>query len=794
MPGPLRKWARAFVVSAAVAVLSSGIEGHSPYRPAVVFLHDCPAFPAAPFAAGNLGAVLTGWDSPYLVVSYRYLTGKPLTPQEQKSFWEQFHSDYPPKKYDWREERAASPTGRWVKARAKFRKGKPPTVQGQSDWWEWSDGENCQQGAFEQAIRTLQARARAFGARSRELQEWIDGQDQVFLNCAWVGRKEVHASIPAPLPATAPALLKADRAYQIAAAHFYAGDYPQALAEFDAISRDSASPWKDWAPYLEGRVLLRSAFPPDFAGFYQGSRFDRDRLTDAERRFEQAEQASTNQAIRRSARGLLSFIAFHLRPEEQARLVAERLGQPQASDTFGQDSRDFGTFISRRFGEPPDFPGLKFGSKEYEAALQEWLNKRFGELENDRAASEITDWVMTMGYFAPDAERVHAVGRWQSNPSLLWLVAAMSWARGKDDAVPEMLARAADVPPSSPAYLTVLIHRARLLNERGDFAEARKVLDNAFEKPRGWPAPVINLLKSQRFLAASNMADLVRYSWRQPIAFSNGARTAGEAEYCRGGGSDVKCDPNVFIDPTSKRFLPQLDFDSAATLNLRLPITRLVTFVLSPELPLNLRNRIAPVVWVRAAMLNRPKVAAAVASAASSARPELKPYIDGFQSARSSAERRFRVAFALAHFPGLRPQVEGDSPRVTRFDYADNYRDNWWCEGSLLEGIRWSSRLDARLAAVPYPAFLSPEERREADVEARALEATGSSGDWISGILIDWAKAHPRNSDAPEALHFSWRVMRFACDGNTKRTREVFLLLHKRYPDSAWTKKTPVWY
>jgi len=778
------------VLLAALVVVFGSLEGHSPYVPSVVFIHDCPAYAADQFAAGRLGIVSPDWGASYLVVAYRYLAAKPLTLQEQKSFWEKFHAKYPPREYDWKKELAARPLAKWVKARARYRKDKPPTGVRGDDWWEWSNGENCQEGAFESATQTLRARALQFGAASRELQEWIEGQDQVFLNCPSASAP----ALPPPLPPSAPALLKADRAYQIAAAHFYSRKYQDALKEFEAIARDSSSPWNPWAPYLEGRVLLRSAFPADFAGFYGGERFDSQKMADAERRFALVEKESTNPLVRRSARGLMSFIAFRLRPEEQSRVVAERLSQRQTGDTFGQDAMDFSTVLLESLGPSPDFPGIQPWTKEYEAALREWRNKRFGELESTPAADEITDWVRTMNYFAPDAQRAHALERWRANPSLLWLLAAISWARGQDEVAPELLASAAEVPPSSPAYLTLLFHRARLLNERGDPAEVRKILDPALPKSPQWPTPIINILKSQRFLAAAKITEFTRYAWRRPVGFSNGAIVAGEAEYCDRSWLDVKCDRNVFMDASGRKFLPQLDFDPAAALNERMPLALLVQFTVSPELPQNLRNRIAPAIWARAAMLDRPKAAASVADAASSGRPELKPFIDAYQRASSAAEHRFRAAYAIAHFPGLRPLVEGDAPRVTRFDYADNFRDNWWCESGVLAGSRCVPNLDARLAAVPYPAFLSPEERRAAHEEASAIAATGKSGNWLSDILIAWAKAHPKDPDAPEALHFAWRAMKFACAADTKRTREVYILLHKRYPDSVWTKKTGIWY
>jgi hypothetical protein len=65
-----------------------------------------------------------------------------------------------------------------------------------------------------------------------------------------------------PLPpevATAPASLKADRAYQIATAYFYRFDYARAAELYAAIGRDTASPWSRLAGYLTARAAVHGA-------------------------------------------------------------------------------------------------------------------------------------------------------------------------------------------------------------------------------------------------------------------------------------------------------------------------------------------------------------------------------------------------------------------------------------------------------------------------------------------------------------------------------------------------------
>src|SRR5207248_5932010 len=110
---------------------------------------------------------------------------------------------------------------------------------------------NCQEDAFDNAVATLIERIKRFGADSAQVRDWIAAQDIVFSNCK-AGRQ-----IPETPRPDQDELIRADRAYQIAAADFYAGNFDEARQQFDAIARDHSSPWHDKAPYLAARSLLR---------------------------------------------------------------------------------------------------------------------------------------------------------------------------------------------------------------------------------------------------------------------------------------------------------------------------------------------------------------------------------------------------------------------------------------------------------------------------------------------------------------------------------------------------------
>jgi hypothetical protein len=146
--------------------------------------------------------------------------------------------------------------------------------------------------------------------------------------------------------------------------------------------------------------------------------------------------------------------------------------------------------------------------------------------------------------------------------------------------------------------------------------------------------------------------------------------------------------------------------------------------------------------------------------------------------------------------------------RWTPFQRIDDYRDNWWCDdvGGIPDDLNFSKQYDGslrrvtqlnqRLEASP-PVFLTTDQEAQASSEWEHLLSLGSAADYLPREIVAWAKMHPEDPRVPEALHFAWRAARYGCsaDGTSKTSwlHDVFKLLHKRYPNSEWTKKTAVW-
>src|SRR5262249_44508556 len=96
----------------------------------------------------------------------------------------------------------------------------------------------------------------------------------------------------------------------------------------------------------------------------------------------------------------------------------------------------------------------------------------------------------------------------------------------------------------------------------------------------------------------------------------------------------------------------------------------------------------------------------------------------------------------------------------------------------------------------PDIQFLTREDRAAGQREWKKLQSLPPAPDWLGEQTLAWATAKPEDPRLPEALHLVVRATRFGCSGKTRTpwSHQAFDLLHRRYPNSPWTKKTPYWY
>jgi hypothetical protein len=755
-------------------LLSILLCGQSPVYACGPFARDAifsyvkhPDFPLDDFARGRLGVLQPTYARSYLYVAYRYMNGLSFNPTEQQALvnlWKERFS------YDWANS-AGGGTATWLAARKKVKSAGPdPEIEPYraSGKEAYDSFLNCPNEAFETAAHTLDARVKQFGADSPEVKDWLQAQDKVFANCAG------GETIPEAANSSAQ-VIRADRAYQIAAAKFYAMKFDDAQAEFEKIAADSSSQWHETAQYLVARSLIRKASLGEEAK-------RNETLSQAEAELKRMLEGIKQGPLHDSAAGLLNLVKLRLRPEERLRELAQSLMKTEANADLKQELWDYTIILDKYLGDEGE-------------PVDENVKKSLDKV----IADDLSDWLRT--FQADDkASYEHALEKWRKTDSRAWLIAALSKTNGVDAAAPALIAAADRIEPNSPAYATASFHIVRLLLESGDRAGARTRLDAILKQNQPAIQPsALNQFLHQRMLLASTLEEFLKYAQRRPSAFS--------------WGDDGREIPIETKDVNGDDELKQLagltlfDTDAAEIINEQLPLSLLQEAAMSRTLPDHLRKRVALAAWTRAIMLDNSEAGKALAPILASLAPEMKPLLDEYMAATNAANRKAVALYTLLKFPGTRPFVDPGVGRFTPLNERDSYRDNWWCdraprtevseeEQENADGTGKATNNAASKVETMQLDFLSAVQRDAGKKERAAMLALGTGPNYLARETVDWANRMPANPRVPEALHLAVMATRYSCvDKDTgPLSKAAWQLLHSRYKNSAWAKKTPYWF
>lgn len=727
-----------------------------PFTLEAVFVHTVhPAYPLDQFAAGRIGVVQPSYARSYLYTAYRYLSGSSFTPSEQKalvSLWRErldFHSG---------EEGDSDWTQVWLTARQKV-----PAVQARDtiDVYrfrekpnEYEAYANCNKDAFQTAAATLTQRIAKYGADSPAIQNWVQAQDQVFSNCS------SGKSIPDPAPPTVDALLRADRAYQIAAANFYSADFDEAGKQFETIAADNASPWQRTARFLVARVWIRK-------GSLGPAEQKQESLSAAENELKKILADKTFSDLHPSATRLMNLVRLRLRPNEQRRELAHALMAKNQNDNLKQDLWDYTVLLDQRL-EGDD-------------------KKTIEPLKDD----DLSDWITTFqSEYAATFD--HALERWQATHSAPWLIAALSGAEGKHARAGELISEALKVKPTAPAFASAQFHAVRLLMESGKNDEARTLLDQLLKTHRDQFDPAsLNLLTSKRMLVAATLSDFLTYAPRVPVTLS-----------WNDDGREIPVDDDeIEAEMKALKDQPRFDFDAGVALNQKMPLSVLQEAAKNTSLPMPLRRDLVQAVWLRSVILGDLKTADELTPTVRQLIPELSTLLDAYLSATTPQAKKFSAIYAWLRFPGLEPVVDMGVGRRVPLQTQETYRDNWWCGNAYyLPAEEKENEVTGPPSFTAHNThellFLSPSEKEIAKQQWSTLGALGAAPNYISQNVIQWANRTPADPRVPEALHLAVMTTRFGCtDKHSGRwSKAAFEVLHRKYPNSTWAKKTPYWF
>lgn len=752
-----------------VAALAAGLallaprltDGCGPDLPTAVFTRQRhPDAPLEAYAAGRLGLIGPSFYQRDLVIAYRHLAGRAVDRDGGRALLGASQPVSDGSAYwQWVELRRNYPGADSALGFSSTRSIEDMKV----DDYTFVTYDNCLEDALRTAAVTLAEREKRAGAQSPWFSDWLSGQDRVFANCS------SDAWMPEQAPAGAPAWLVADRAYQRAAAHFYAGRFDEAARGFAGVAADRSSPWRTWAPYLVARAYTRQAtVTPGHRAL--------DRVV-LERAEAQAERVIADPALRPShsaARRLLGFIRFRLRPEERLAELSRALSAPRLPATAAQDMIDLAMLFDR------------FGQAQVES------------LATGRAELDLADWVSAFQSHGTEAHR-HALARWKATRSLPWLTAAVVHARGDEPDAVALIEAASRVEPASPAFVTLTVHRARLLLEAGLRDDARALLDARIPAARSdWPASALNVALAQRLSLARSLDEVVTFAPRTPAQIA------------------VGWEPEISLADTTAASLERafpgaqhLDADAAWILSRRLPLDLMARVARGSELPRNLRAEVALATWVRAVLLERYEIAGELVPVVSDLLPETRSYLERFAAASDPAARRFEAAMFVLNTPGVNPSLQPGTGRLEPISKLDSFRGNWWCaaepgrdtfDGLLARDVfgmrRWGDAAPASGDTLWEATALSAEARAAAAAERALLAALPAAPNLLCREAIAWAETHPDDPRSPQALHLAVRSTRYGCaDPRTSEwSKRAFQVLHRRFPKSEWAAKTKYYF
>jgi hypothetical protein len=764
-----------------------------------------PDAPYARYAAGRLGIVQPTYRVRHLVVAYNTLSGRGLGPAEQSGAVavDNHYNAYPAAPPDGSSTPHTEPPANGGAVALPFWSAAPDGDDRKVPGQDWETFTNCLADAFSNANATLADRRARYGKPGAPdtpaLTDWIAGQKAVFSNCGGPGQT------PQPAPENAPLWLRQDRAYQTAAAQFYALDYDQALTGFRAIAGDRSSPWSLLARYLIARVYIRKATVPEVfhANRPEETQIEKERVTGFAQARQQLEEIlgdPSMQSLHHQSRRLLDFVMLRLDPSAQASELARRLTADKTNDAadYQQYVIDISYSYTKLQGYTP------------------WLEPREAQAEAaSNPPAQLVRWLDDLGWPIPGVReensaantqrrRADSLKNWRSTHRAEWLVAALTLSRPGDEGNPELMAAAQSVSPAAPAYAGVTYHRLRLAATPSQAVEqippaTRPIYDQLAEiMPR--------ITESQPISTVNQFADLQsRLSPTLNDYLANATRRAAGRVDPISNNVEPLAAPDktialcgVDIDAPETRHLDQ---ETSVVLNQRMPLRMLAQAALSSTLPGNVRFELAHMAWTRALLLDDVETARSLAPYLQKCQPAFAPWLNQYDAASSPDERHVLGLLALMRFTSTEPTVRAGRER----DFAayDDMRDNWWCTFNAERAVPvsdpegeplFTDTIVARTVQ-PDPPFLSASDRAQVNRELEMLQGIPFASDYFAQQALAWIKEHPTDPHNSDVIGFAMRVIRNACRSDKTREldHQLFDVLHRQFPKSDWAARYKTW-
>lgn len=730
-------------------------------------------YPIRQYTSGQPGVVPNSYGRISLYAFYRELNNKPFTKGEriQVTSAIEHRIGYEPETAANSEDLKNTPKAAWERARSQIFDEKTTIETDKPIRDSYYSYSNCLPDSFVTATKTLQARIAKYG-KSDDVKSWVSAQDSVFTNCNDSG------TMPASTPENAPYWLRADRAYQVAAANFYAGNFVQARKDFLEIAADDKSPWQATSRFVATRSLIRDASLLDTEDKPENKSKQTSLFNTALTELNSIVADPNMNAFHASAKRLLGYVNFRVSPDERRVTLAKRLSDSEENSNIYNDLTDYIWLLDQTEAAAYD-AGYEIDQQAAEAAGNEYFGYRLKlrDVPENKRADDLTDWLYT--YQAVDGAD-HAFAMYETTNALHWFVVAITKADAKSPEAESLIREAGKVDQNYAGYATIVASQVRLLLQLGKSTEARTILDTFFTKHFSHLSQAAkNRFLSLKMGTATNMDEFLKTAQRKAVAFvwSDDFNEVGD---------DISKQPVQKLWSEREMF----DADSAAFFNSRMPIAELRKAAESQALPPYLREMVLPAAWIRAVVLYDQKDELPLAKEISQTSLNYGSSFVKYLNAKNETEREAYRLLTILSYPILDIDVGyGTGRGTTGATEIDSFRGNWWCS-------EFVDPYDESTGFIPEPQFLSAADREKASAEIALMKKSGNSATYLTRRTIKFAQANPRNPLTPQLLHLAVRSTRYGCtDGNTGTySKQAFEILHSRYPKSKWTAQTPYWF
>lgn len=769
-----RRWRAGLAVMVSmVAGQALGSGGPAP-TPIYVERRGGTAAELALLYAGRPGVVMAGAKAPMLYLDWRLLHRLPVGAEAGAAL--------APLCCDWPGDNAPKVgVDAWIDARSLVPAGAdgPSWVASDRQGADYSSIPNCFPDAFEKAAATLRDRVSHYGAASPAVIAWLHTQDAVFNACA-----NANAALPA-LPADAPAWLTADRAYQEAAFALYNMRNAEAASRFAAIARDRASPWQPLGLYLGVRAMQREAL-----GHPTPDNFARARAAIAT-----LASAPAGTFGKSEVTGMTRALAYRDQPAALLTELDHELAGRSLTHAVAFSVTDY-LNLARRAEHKPD----------------------------------AADWILTLG--APEEQRAaagaHARERWAASHDHAWLIAALGFTSPGDPAAAALAADAGRVAPADPAWLSAQYQLVRLTIASADPVAMRGRLDALLART-DLSLTERNLFTAARTQVATDLAEFARLALRRPYCplSTNGVCRADSWESI-----------NEMMAPAlTGGYWVGFGPDARAIID-RLPLPERIALSHDANIPAQLRLDLALTSFARAVQLQDVGAIEQLARDLAVALPQMSADFRAILATPPGPDQRFAEFFVMAKISGLRADlVEYTRPTGTIAQFQGQWVDwliaprgavsaappHFPSAGQYLEDSSWFAGEEGSgdlvcgglcgagafpLHLPPFAAALQPRAVAERALflmtpnpdlnigpNGEPLPTTppppGTISIWNEALA--WAEAHPRDPRAPETCYWLIHIARWGAN-HDHLGRRAFRVLHARWPQSDWARRSPFFY